>query len=197
MTGATLKAHGGNGGETGSDFCLVLLNQGIPDTFNVYFNGWSRKDTTSPSGVCIHHPEGDLKKISTYNKPLITANYNGNPNPCHWEVTWIATSNGHGVTEGGSSGSPLFDNHGRIVGTLTGGDSSCDTADLDLPDYYGKFSWSWDKNGVDSTTRLKDWLDPDNTGVMYLDGIELGIPAHVKTLSVQLFPNPFTDGIRL
>ena len=197
MTGATLKAHGGNGGETGSDFCLVLLNQGIPDTFNVYFNGWSRKDTTSPSGVCIHHPEGDLKKISTYNKPLITANYNGNPNPCHWEVTWIATLDGHGVTEGGSSGSPLFDNHGRIVGTLTGGDSSCDTADLDLPDYYGKFSWSWDKNGVDSTTRLKDWLDPDSTGVMYLDGIELGIPAHVKTLSVQLFPNPFTDGIRL
>ena len=58
MTGAALKAHGGNSGETGSDFCLVLLNQNVPDTFNVFFNGWSRKDTTSPSGVCIHHPEG-------------------------------------------------------------------------------------------------------------------------------------------
>jgi hypothetical protein len=197
MAGATLKAHGGNSGETGSDFCLVLLDQNIPDTFNVFFNGWSRKDTTSPSGVCIHHPEGDLKKISTYDQPLITAYYSDNPNPCHWEVTWIATKDGHGVTEGGSSGSPLFDDHGRIVGTLTGGDSSCDSSDLDLPDYYGKFSWSWDQNGPDSTTRLKNWLDPDSTGVMYLDGVALGIPALTRNLSVQMFPNPFTDGIQV
>ena len=197
MTGATLKSHGGNGGETGSDFCLVLLNQNIPDTFNVYYNGWSRKDTTSPSGVCIHHPEGDLKKISTYDKPLITANFPGNPNPCHWEVTWIGTADGHGVTEPGSSGSPIFDNSGRIMGALTGGDSDCDSSSLDLPDYYGKFSWSWDKDGYDSTTRLKDWLDPDNSGIMYISGTALGVPAFIKNLSIQLSPNPFTDKIHV
>jgi hypothetical protein len=197
MTGATLKSHGGNGGETGSDFCLVLLNQNIPDTFNVYYNGWSRKDTASPSGVCIHHPEGDLKKISTYDKPLITANFPGNPNPCHWEVTWIGTADGHGVTEPGSSGSPIFDNLGRIVGDLTGGDSDCDSSSLDLPDYYGKFSWSWDKDGSDSTSRLKDWLDPDSTGIMYIPGTALGVPALIKNLSIQLSPNPFTDKIQV
>ncbi len=155
MTGATLKAHGGDSGDTGSDFCLVLLDQNIPDTFNVYFNGWNRKDTTSPSGVCIHHPEGDLKKISTYDQPLITAYYDINPNPCFWEVTWIATTDGHGVTEPGSSGSPLFDNQGRIVGELTGGDSDCDPGSLDLPDYYGKFYWSWDKDGIRFYNTLK------------------------------------------
>jgi hypothetical protein len=197
MTGATLKAHGGNGGDTGSDFCLVLLNQNIPDTFKVYFNGWNRKDTTSPSGVCIHHPGGDLKKISTYDQPLITDNYPGNPNPCHWRVYWIATPNGHGVTEGGSSGSPLFDNHGRIVGTLTGGDSSCDSWSLDSPDYFGKFSWSWDENGSDSTVRLKDWLDPDNTGIQKLDGLSLGIHTLSKNFTIQLFPNPFTDQVQV
>ena len=56
-------------------FAWFCLNQNIPDTFNVYYNGWNRKDTTSPSGVGIHHPEGDLKKISTYDKPLVTAYY--------------------------------------------------------------------------------------------------------------------------
>jgi len=197
MTGATLKAHGGNAGDTGSDFCLVLLNQNIPDTFNVYFNGWNRKDTTSPSGVCIHHPEGDLKKISTYDQPLVTVNFSGNPNPCHWRVYWIATPNGHGVTEPGSSGSPLFDNHGRIVGTLTGGNSSCDSSYLNSPDYFGKFSWSWDKNGADSTVRLKDWLDPDSTGILKLDGLPLGIPALSKNFNIQLYPNPFTDQVQV
>jgi len=197
MTGATLKAHGGNGGDTGSDFCLVLLNQNIPDTFSVFFNGWSRKDTTSPSGVCIHHPAGDLKKISTYDQPLVTAYWPGNPNPSHWRVSWIATPNGHGVTEGGSSGSPLFDNHGRIVGTLTGGDSSCDPGNLNSPDYYGKFSWSWDKNGIDSTARLRDWLDPDNTGIQNLKGLALGIPVLSKNFTIKLSPNPFTDNVQV
>jgi len=197
MTGAKLKAHEGSAGDSGSDFCLVMLNQNIPDTFSVYFNGWSRKDTASPSGVTIHHPEGDIKKISTYNKPLISAYYSTNPNPCFWQVSWIGTQNGHGVTEPGSSGSPLFDNMGRIVGELTGGDSECDSASLNLNDYYGKFSWSWDKNGSDSTTRLKDWLDPDNTGVMQLSGIPLGIPVLSDNVAVTLFPNPFTDRVQI
>jgi hypothetical protein len=197
MAGATVKAHGGDSGDTGSDFCLVLLNENIPDTFDVFFNGWSRKDTTSPSGVGIHHPGGDIKKISTYDQPLITINYSNNPNPCHWEVSWIETLNGHGVTEGGSSGSPLLDNKGRIVGTLTGGESSCDPTHLNSPDYYGKFSWSWDRNGTDSTTRLKDWLDPDSTGILLLKGLSMDVPLLSKSASINLFPNPFTDGVTL
>ena len=50
---------------------------------------------------------------------------------------------------------------------------------------------------TDSTTRLKNWLDPDSTGVMYLDGVALGIPALTRNLSIQIFPNPFTDEIQV
>jgi PKD repeat protein len=76
------------------------------------------------------------------------------------------------VTEGGSSGSPIFNNSGRIVGDLTGGGSYCSTPTS--PDLYGKFSYSWDQNGSTAAERLKDWLDPDNTGITTLDGAYCG-----------------------
>ena len=197
ITGAVMKAHGGNSGMNGSDFFLVLLNQDIPESYNVFFNGWSRTDSSSPSGVGIHHPEGDVKKISTYDKPLTTSNWNGNAYLSHWKVKWIATPNGHGVTEGGSSGSPIFDNMGHLVGTLTGGDSACDSASLDKPDYYGKFSWSWDKNGSDSASVLKYWLDPDSTGLKIINGMGVGIKEITSSLPVKVFPNPFMDKLNI
>ncbi|MDP4280810.1 MAG: T9SS type A sorting domain-containing protein [Bacteroidota bacterium] len=195
LTGAVLKAHGGGGGSTGSDFFLIRLNQDIPDSFDVFYQGWSRKDTMSPSGVVIHHPEGDLKKISTYRSNLTTTSWNGSGIPSHWKVIWVGTTNGHGVTEGGSSGSPLFDYKGRLVGTLTGGQSSCDSTDLNLPDYFGKFSYSWQSNGTDSTSQLKPWLDPDNTGALKMDGWALSVPEITHQTSLKIFPNPAGDRI--
>ncbi len=193
LTGATMKAQGGNMSNFGSDFFLLLLNQNIPDSMDVVFNGWTRQDTISVSGVGIHHPEGDVKKISTYTTPTAPSNYNGQPELTHWKVVWAATQDGHGVTEGGSSGSPLFDSHGRITGALTGGESNCDSANLTLPDYYGKFYYSWDKNGSDSTSCLKYWLDPDNQGPMFLDEMEVKPP---PVPSVTLYPTQFDKFIK-
>ena len=48
------------------------------------------------------------------------------------------TSNGHGVTEGGSSGSPIFNQSKRIVGQLSGGSSTCNSPNYS--DLYGKMS---------------------------------------------------------
>ncbi len=56
-----------------------------------------------------------------------------------------------------------------MIGTLTGGLAGCD--DPDKPDYYGKFSYHWQSNGTADTAQLKPWLDPDDTGVLSLDGI--------------------------
>jgi hypothetical protein len=197
LTGATMKAQGGNASDFGSDFFLVILNQGIPDSMDVVYNGWTRSDTASESGVGIHHPEGDVKKISTYTTPLISAHWNGAPEFSHWKVYWAETTTNHGVTEGGSSGSPLFDSHRRITGALTGGDSDCDSIHLTAPDYYGKFYYSWDKNGTDSTTCLKYWLDPDNQNPPYIDGMEVKPPQPPSEPTVIICPSPFDNFINI
>ncbi len=198
ISGATLIAHGGDAGNTGSDFFLVLLSSAIPASYNVYFNGWTRETTpASASGTSIHHPQGDIKKISTYTSLLTPSHWVGNPALSHWRVTWTGTPNGHGTTEGGSSGSPLFDSQGRLVGTLTGGDSSCDSMSLNLPDYYGMFSYHWDQNGTDSASVLKYWLDPNNTDVMTLNGWALSVPETAQNDWLTLFPNPVMDKLNI
>lgn len=169
MNGATKLSSADT---SGSDFLLLLLDEAIPAQYEPFFNGWSLENIPGNSGVTIHHPAGDVKKISTYKEPLITSQWSGTFGT-HWQVYWSATENGWGVTEGGSSGSPLFDNNGRIIGTLTGGQAACEPGSgtgPEMPDYYGKFAYSWDQNGSDPSQQLKYWLDPDNTGITYLPG---------------------------
>lgn len=164
MTGCAKRADSGDGGgNSGSDYMLLELNSNPPAGYNVYYNGWNRQNVGSPSGASIHHPAGGRKKISTYTQQLTTTGW-GISNT-HWRVVWAATVNGHGVTEGGSSGSPIFNNSGLIVGTLTGGSSFCSSPNS--PDQYGKMSYHWSSNPGDN---LSTWLDPVNSGVTSLAG---------------------------
>lgn len=168
VVGCTWRADSDDGGgNSGSDYTLLEANIDIPSGYGTYYNGWNANNSGSQSGVGIHHPAGDRKKISTYTSQLTTTGWNGNGVPSHWEVDWIGTANGHGVTEGGSSGSPLFDNQGRIVGTLTGGGSFCFQVPNTSTDSYGKMSYHWGSNPGDD---LSDWLDPANTGQLTLGG---------------------------
>jgi lysyl endopeptidase len=154
------------GGNSGSDYALVEINSSIPSNYNIYLNGWNANSAASASGVSIHHPAGDEKKISTYSSALVSTQW-GSGSGSHWQVSWVGTSNGHGVTEGGSSGSPIFDANNRIIGQLTGGGSYCSDVPNPSPDLYGKMSYNWQSNPGDN---LKDFLDPGNTGAMTLDG---------------------------
>jgi hypothetical protein len=78
------------------------------------------------------------------------------------------------VTEGGSSGSPIFDANHHIIGQLHGGASACGAASLS--DEYGKFSYSWEPALSDSTNQLKYWLDPTNSGVQFNNGFDPASP---------------------
>ncbi len=175
VSGGQLKAssqngtHVGTGSQvSGADFVLVELNNNIPSSYNPYYAGWDRATSSSNSGVGIHHPAGHDKKISTYTNSLFSSTYNGGWSSAHWGVTWAATTNGHGVTEGGSSGSPLFNTNGLIVGHLSGGSSFCTATSAS--DLYGKFNKAWELDGNSNNSRLKPWLDPTNSGNMTLAG---------------------------
>ncbi len=69
VTGCSLKSKDPLTGFDGSDCELIKLNSTPPSTYNVYYSGWNRTNIPADSGVCIHHPNGDIKKISTYLTP--------------------------------------------------------------------------------------------------------------------------------
>jgi PKD repeat protein len=167
MVGAVKLAASADPTEIGSDFYLVKLNQKIPAQYYAYYNGWSRATEAPVSGVCIHHPQGDIKKISTYTEGLKSGSWSGIPNT-HWIVEWVETTNGFGVTEAGSSGSPIFDTQGLVIGALTGGESSC--SNTTGVDYYGKVEYSWSSNGTADSMQLKPWLDPLNLDPVVVQG---------------------------
>lgn len=149
-----------------SDFCLVELSEIPPLDYNVYYNGWNRLDESSDHSVCIHHPKGDIKKISFDNDTYTSDKYLGTSGleGSHWKITqWDL-----GTTEGGSSGSPLFNPQKQIVGQLHGGWASCTALE---PDWYGKFSMSWDY-GSQVSDRLLDWLDPLDLGLESIGGFD-------------------------
>jgi hypothetical protein len=117
------------------------------------------------SGFTIHHPLGDVKKISRENHSLSEVNYgNGYDDNTHWLVKhWES-----GTTEKGSSGAGFFDQNGRIAGTLTGGMANCISS---VNDYFQMFSHSW-KDYPARGNQLACWLDPDNRQPGYLDGFD-------------------------
>ncbi len=169
MTGFTRRADSDDGGgSSGPDYLLVEMNSTIPTAYNVFYNGWSNSTSPASSGVSIHHPSGDEKKISTFSSSLVGAGWG--TSGTHWRVFWVGTPNGHGVTEGGSSGSPIFNQNGQIVGQLTGGGSFCSQVPSPAPDLYGRMSINWNSGPKNPGDPLKNWLDPLNTGATTLDG---------------------------
>ena len=177
----------------GSDGLLLLLNQTIPEHYNAYYNGWDRSNTAAQSGVGIHHPSGDYMKISTFNKVARTStwygidNIKGAPN-AHWNVVFEQTANGHAVTEGGSSGSPLFNQNKQIVGTLSGGSSSCEKPNG--ANTYGKLYYHWDQYpNKDNTSRMDIYLDPNHTGKTQLAGRYATAPKAMSTDLTSVYQN--------
>jgi hypothetical protein len=100
-------------------------------------------------------------KISFASNQAVSSDWpeGGTPSNSHWQIVL-----NQGTTEGGSSGAPLFNQNHKIVGQNHGGNSSCPS----VSKWYGRFDVSWEGGGT-SSTRLKDWLDPDNTGAMSVD----------------------------
>ncbi len=158
LNGATYRA-----GSAASDFTLIELNAQAPQSESISFVGWDRSSNLASTVFGIHHPNGSLKKISFGGATstvgvsyLPGGNYNVVSGTSFLQLSW-----NNGVTEGGSSGSALFDGTSRrVIGQLLGGSSFCSSPTA--PDQYGRFFTSWTGGGANNN-RLSNWLDP--TGI--------------------------------
>lgn len=164
-TGAVLRAS-----YAPSDMALLEFDDPISETANAFLAGWNTAfEMPQDTIIGIHHPSTEEKRISFEFDPAQPGNgLNSNivdiSNASHiiipdWDI---------GTTEPGSSGSPIFNNQKQVVGQLHGGGAACGN---DFYDTYGWFRTSW-TGGGNSNNRLSDWLDPDNTGVTAIDGVE-------------------------
>ncbi len=143
-----------------TDFSLIELDE-IPDAaLGVRYAGWDRSDADPDSVVCIHHPQVEEKSISFDFDATRRTSWNSEVTP--GDATHLMVEDWDlGTTEGGSSGSALFNTKHRIVGQLHGGWAACGN---DRPDWYGRLAASWDGGGTQQS-RLADHLDPLGTGL--------------------------------
>ncbi len=166
LQGCQLRA-----GRQQSDFLLLEIGQRIPQSFNAFFNGWSLDSNNAPfSSLLIHHPQGDIKKITfDYRQSLVYSQAqawsNGVTTPAFHHLRIVPNA---GAIEAGSSGSPLFDPFGRIVGQLQGAGFSDPC--IALWALCGRFAKSWTGGGA-TTNSLKTWLDPLNQQPVDFDGL--------------------------
>ncbi len=159
--GATLLANYAR-----SDFALVHLNTDVPAAANAFWLGWDRRDQIAHGAFVIHHANSDEKRISMTYRDLAISGYLVAAGNHHLQIPSYAM----GTTEMGSSGSPLMNDQGRVIGQLHGGTSDCASTSPGS-DYYGRFATSW-TGGEEPDTRLSDWLDPDNTNVEFISGMD-------------------------
>lgn len=158
----------------GSEHAFLRIRNVTPG--GVTYEGW----TTGTPGISdtltgIHHPDGSFKRISFGTLDDSSTNF--------WDVQWYS-----GVTEGGSSGSPLFDADHRVIGQLRGGASSC--ANPTGIDDYGRFNTTY--------AAIQRWLQVG--GTIHVDstyvGEELGTPS--KPFNTVGEANNFAwDGVRI
>lgn len=194
--GASLRAS-----RSDIDFSLLELNGTAPADWNLYRAGWDARGATPSGTIGIHHPAGDVKKITAGPRPSNTGNCTMQ-NPSDRTTHWLTGPYTQGTTEGGSSGSALFvpsdssGNDRRVIGNLSGGDAECSSLSPTQPnsgsDCYSKFSTAW--NGASASTRLRDWLDPASSGNLSIAGGDEASPrtrghsTHVLPPALRLRP---------
>lgn len=151
-SGATLVASLESG-----DYSLLKLEGEKPRVdYRPYLSGWNRSTSPPSPFFAIHHPSGDVKKISRSSSSVNATSFNAPPflSDFHWQVpVWDS-----GTTEGGSSGCALFDASGNLIGSLSGGDAYCDSS---VNDYFVRFNKAWNTMSTHSA-QLAHWLDPEN-----------------------------------
>lgn len=159
-----------------ADTALIRLEHAPPAHFGARFAGWDASGNGAASGSGIHHPAGDLKKISLFDTPLraepVPVSGGGIRDEVQEVEAWRVEWHSKGVTEAGSSGSGIWNPQQQLVGVLSGGSSQCasnggllgiggrpEQSGPDFPDFYGRLAFAFDRDGALGTP-LRAFLDP-------------------------------------
>ncbi|OAV67254.1 Protease 1 precursor [Bacteroidales bacterium Barb6XT] len=151
------------------DLALLELLEPPPVYYQPYYAGWNRSERLSSPFFGIHHPNSSVKRVSWADEIVLKTF-----SPKGLEDTFAAESHWHigqwtaGCTSSGSSGSPLFDAGGHVVGGLTGGFSDCDKP---TDDYYYAFFKAW-KPEEAFDKQLAHWLNPSGGEVLSCEGLD-------------------------
>lgn len=200
-----------------SDVALLEMDDPADPAFDLFWSGWDRRTTSdattcgpqgaagSTDGLCasIHHPGVDEKRITFVEQDFFVDNI-ANAQGVHWRARWHTdppvvggipapqpASIPPGVTEPGSSGSPLYTADQRFLGVLSGGPAFCGATGTSLSDLYGQLAHAWEGLGTPAT-RMRDHLDPLDSGVEFIDGI--GVSPFGLASSPSLIAACATDG---
>lgn len=169
FNGSTLRANSAN-----TDFCLVELSTTPGAGSGISYNGWSRNTTGITQTTLIHHPRGDVMKITRDDQAPGTAAFLG-------ANCWALVTD-QGTTEGGSSGCPYFDQNHRIIGQHFGINDGNLAVCQQVNKFGGRFDLSWAGDGTNAT-RLSNWLDPSGSNAMTTN--TNGIANLIGTLTIN------------
>lgn len=182
------------------DLALVEILTPLPKHFNVSYSGWSPNrfynglnaggslPPVLPSRYStVHHPEGDIKKISGINQilwlenPIATGCYTittiidflfgwlwghsfSTQVICNYvDNPWmIIPQYQYGIVEPGSSGSGVFNSDDDLIGVLSGGLGTCD---FPYAETYGKLHANY------ANAAIKNILNPSHNSLVDLNGM--------------------------
>ena len=160
------------------DIALLQFQEEPPLHYNVYYAGWNVASNVANNRPFsnIHHPSRDVKRYglcnTTINLTSFSVQESGYPKysfafSSHWRINgWT-----EGSTWGGSSGSPLFDNNGLIIGCLSGGNSSCNGVNPDgQADAFYVLYKGWTVNN--DFAPIGSILDPNKSAVEQCTGFD-------------------------
>ncbi|MXX76000.1 MAG: PKD domain-containing protein [Holophagales bacterium] len=140
-------------GHGAADIALIELDDALDPAHELFLAGWDRSGSVVGFPTAVHHAAADVKSITPFSAPAFPGS------DASYASVWAS---GGGIIQNGSSGSPMFDDVGRVAGTTSGvgSGSGCHGGRY----YAGRLGSAW--------ASLGSWLDPASTGATSLDGIE-------------------------